>query len=74
MVILNIPKIGANVNDFQNANNFLLIMNNLLKRFLVIVTSAKHKPRSASRVKLFRFTFALIFAYLNQKKKQRIFA
>ena len=38
MVILTIPKIESDVNDFQNSINILLIINNLFSRFLVNLT------------------------------------
>ena len=38
MVILTIPKITADVNDFQKSINILLIINNLLFGFLGILT------------------------------------
>lgn len=37
MVILTIPKIAADVNDFQNSINILLIINNSNSLFLVIL-------------------------------------
>lgn len=56
MVILNITKIAAIVNVFQNANNFLLIINNLFERFLVIVTSTNRLLFPARLVKFYNFT------------------
>ncbi len=57
MVILNILKIGANVNVFQNANNFLLIMNNLFELFLGIVPTIFMALRHVGHVKLDTLTF-----------------
>ena len=66
MVIITIPKTEANVNDFQNSFNNLLIINNLFAAFLFIMTTrfAEQKFFSySSVVKCIYFTRFIIPAY-----------
>lgn len=71
MVILNIPKKEANVNLFQLRINILLIFNNSLSTFLVIMTRALLVTKHQIDVKLFNITYApynLLYVKTEQKQ------